>query len=109
MRTISANSPSSTVGRRSRCARTAFTGNARTTLLAPLSNDTVSSMDATPLTSQEPFCPDARTTFQPCAAGTRNTGLLSASILNLPPGDQLRNVSAFAHDHLHGARHFARP
>src|SRR3954451_16895930 len=107
MRTISANSPSSTVGKRSRCASTAFTGNARTTFVVPLSNGTVSSSEATPLTAHEPLCPFARTTFQPCAAGTKNTGRVSASILNLLPIDQLRNVPALAHDHLHGARDVA--
>src|SRR5436305_4162164 len=107
MRTISANSPSSTVGKRSRCASTAFTGSARTTFVVPLSNGTVSSSEATPFTAHEPFCPFARTTFQPCAAGIKNTGRVSASILNLLPIDQLRHVPALAHDHLHGALHVA--
>src|SRR3954454_1755895 len=107
MRTISVKSLPSTVGKRSRCARTAPIGRPRISSGEPLRNGTASSRFATRRRSHAPSCPARRTTFQPCAAGIKNTGEGAVSISQLLPGNQLRNVAVFADDHLDDAFHVA--
>src|SRR5437870_440134 len=99
MRTISGNSAASTVGKRKRCASTAAMGSPRTKSSSRLSSGTASSKLRSRRTSQVPLRALTRSKFQPCAVGTMNTGVASASISKLLPGNHLRSVTNLAnHD-----------
>src|SRR5438270_6552250 len=55
-------------------------------------------------TSQLPLLSTERSKFQPCAPGSRKTDLgAGVSILQLPPGNQLRAIADFSNHHLHRA------
>src|SRR6202049_1380822 len=83
-------------------------GNPSTKSSWAVSSGTASSKVRSLRTSHEPFRSAARKKFQPCAVGIINTGVDTASILKLPPRDQLRNIVHSADHHLHRSRNVAR-
>src|SRR6476659_3845490 len=107
MRTISANSCGSTVGRRNRCATTAPSGKPRVRWSEIERSGTASSSDASGRTSHVLLESKDRTRFQHCRPGIMKT-VLGASILQLLPRYYLRNGPRFAKHDLHDARHIAR-
>src|SRR5947209_2766452 len=108
MRTISGNSAGSTVGKRKRCASTAAMGSPRIKSSSRLSSGTASSKLRSRRTSQAPLRAPKRNKFQPCAVGTMNTVVATASISKLLPGNQLRPVTNLSDHHLNHSLRNAR-
>src|SRR5450432_3507770 len=100
---MASNSAGSTVGKRKRWARTAFTGSAKTMSSPPLSRPAASFKSATWRTSQVPLPSRARTRFQPLSEGVIKTESDAGSILQFLPTNHLR-TSAFSNNHLDHAR-----
>src|SRR5450432_610348 len=104
MRIISLNSEGSTVGRRSRCARTASIGSARIMSSPATSRPAASLRSPTARTSQAPFPPPARwrTRFQPLLEGAIKTGSAAGSILQFLPTKQYWIAATLLNYHLYG-------
>jgi len=108
IRIISGNSAGSTVGKRNRWASTAATGSPRTKSSVTASNGTASFSVCSLRIFHEPFRSAERRKFQPCAVGIIKMDICPVSISKLLPADQLGNIAALSHYHLHGACNVAR-